>query len=133
MRVKTLQVVWHNQKPIYSVDFHPSGVLATGGGDKDVKVCTVYDMLVTLPANAAATSVLCPAVVEGQHSMPAYVSFIATKHFTLACTHQQVILDDDRNPSVEHIGHLAGHTRDVNSVRFSPTGAAYLSICAYAL
>ena len=38
MRVKTLQVVWHSQKPIYSVDFHPSGVLATGGGDKDVKV-----------------------------------------------------------------------------------------------
>lgn len=78
MRVKTLQVVWHNQKPIYSVDFHPSGVLATGGGDKDVKVCTVYDMLVTLPANAAATSVLCPAVVEGQHSMPACVSLIGT-------------------------------------------------------
>ena len=38
MRIKTLQVVWHSQKPIYSVDFHPSGLLATGGGDKDVKV-----------------------------------------------------------------------------------------------
>lgn len=132
MRVKTLQVVWHNQKPIYSVDFHPSGVLATGGGDTDVKVCTVYDMLVTLLANAAATSVLC-AVVEGQHSMPACVSLIGTKNFTFACMHQQVNIDDDRNPSVEHIGHLAGHTRDVNSVRFSPTGAAGLSICAYAL
>jgi len=38
MRVKTIQIVWHEKKPVYSVDFHSSGVLATGGGDKDVKV-----------------------------------------------------------------------------------------------
>ena len=38
MRVKTMQVMWHEEKPVYSIDFHPSGLLATGGGDKDVKV-----------------------------------------------------------------------------------------------
>ena len=38
MRVKTIQIVWHEKKPVYTVDFHSSGVLATGGGDKDVKV-----------------------------------------------------------------------------------------------
>ena len=38
MRVKTVQVMWHDEKPVYSVDFHPSGIFATGGGDKDVKV-----------------------------------------------------------------------------------------------
>jgi hypothetical protein len=38
MRAKLLQVVWHSKEPVYSLDFHPSGLLATGGGDKEVKV-----------------------------------------------------------------------------------------------
>ncbi len=38
MRAKTLQVVWHSREPVYSVDFHPDGTLATGGGDKEIKV-----------------------------------------------------------------------------------------------
>lgn len=42
MRVKTVQVMWHDEKPVYSVDFHPSGMFATGGGDKDVKVRPVW-------------------------------------------------------------------------------------------
>ena len=41
MRVKTMQVMWHDEKPVYSIDFHPSGIFATGGGDKDVKVSPV--------------------------------------------------------------------------------------------
>lgn len=41
MRAKTLQVVWHDKKPIFSLDFHPSGLLATGGGDNDVKLWKV--------------------------------------------------------------------------------------------
>lgn len=69
MRVKTLQVVWHNQKPIYSVDFHPSGVLATGGGDKDVKVSTANPIIaqpaLLLYLGIAFNTVLCSAAVEG--------------------------------------------------------------------
>ncbi|KAK9907533.1 hypothetical protein WJX75_005474 [Coccomyxa subellipsoidea] len=38
MRAKLLQVVWHSKEPVYSLDFHPSGLLATGGGDKEVKL-----------------------------------------------------------------------------------------------
>lgn len=41
MRAKTLQVVWHSNLPVYSLDFHPSGLLATAGGDKDVKLWKV--------------------------------------------------------------------------------------------
>ena len=41
MRAKTLQVVWHDKKPVFSLDFHPSGLLATGGGDNDVKLWKV--------------------------------------------------------------------------------------------
>ncbi|KAL3151977.1 hypothetical protein ABBQ32_001100 [Trebouxia sp. C0010 RCD-2024] len=65
-----MQIMWHDEKPVYSVDFHPSGFFATGGGDKDVKV----------------------------------------------------VHDKDQNTSVKHIGNLTGHTRDVNTVRFSPSG-----------
>jgi chromatin assembly factor 1 subunit B len=38
MKAKVVQIVWHGKEPIFSVDFHRSGLLATGGADKDVKV-----------------------------------------------------------------------------------------------
>ncbi|KAI7835339.1 hypothetical protein COHA_010755, partial [Chlorella ohadii] len=41
VKAKTLQVVWHSKEPVYSVDFHPNGQLATGGADKEVKVWEV--------------------------------------------------------------------------------------------
>jgi WD40 repeat protein len=41
VKAKTLQVVWHNREPVYTLDFHPSGLLATGGGDKEVKLWKV--------------------------------------------------------------------------------------------
>lgn len=42
MRVKTLQIVWHGKEPVFSVDFHADGVLATAGADKDIKVHILY-------------------------------------------------------------------------------------------
>ena len=39
MKAKVLQILWHNKLPVYSVDFHPNGMLATAGADNDVKVC----------------------------------------------------------------------------------------------
>ena len=38
MKVKVLQIVWHNKEPVFSVDFHPSGIFATGGADSEIKV-----------------------------------------------------------------------------------------------
>ena len=38
MKVKVLQIVWHNKEPVFSLDFHPSGLLATGGADSEIKV-----------------------------------------------------------------------------------------------
>ena len=37
--MKTIQIVWHSKEPVWTLDFHPSGLLATGGGDKEIKVC----------------------------------------------------------------------------------------------
>lgn len=38
MKVKTLQVVWHEKEPVYSVDFLGPSTLATGGADKEIKL-----------------------------------------------------------------------------------------------
>eukprot|EP00899_Mesostigma_viride_P006576 jgi/Mesvir1/1591/Mv14559-RA.1 len=38
MKVKTLQVVWHEKEPVFSLDYHPSGLLVTGGADKELKL-----------------------------------------------------------------------------------------------
>ena len=38
MRAGVLSVQWHDQKPVYSLSFHPAGLLATAGGDKEVNV-----------------------------------------------------------------------------------------------
>lgn len=39
MRGGTVQINWHDVKPVLTLDFHPqSGLLATGGADKDIKL-----------------------------------------------------------------------------------------------
>lgn len=38
MRSKVLQILWHSKDPVYSLDFHPNGHLATVGQDKEVMV-----------------------------------------------------------------------------------------------
>ncbi len=47
MKVKTLEVLWHSQLPVFSVDFHPSQPrrFATAGQDKDVKLWNLTDAL----------------------------------------------------------------------------------------
>ena len=45
MRSKVLQIRWHtgsnssgNNEPVFSLDFHPGGILATAGQDKEIMV-----------------------------------------------------------------------------------------------
>lgn len=39
MKGGTVQINWHDTKPVLTLDFHPlSGILATGGADCDIKV-----------------------------------------------------------------------------------------------
>ncbi|KAL8143478.1 hypothetical protein V2J09_016510 [Rumex salicifolius] len=39
MRAGTVQIVWHDTKPVLALDFHPTaGILATGGADKEIKI-----------------------------------------------------------------------------------------------
>ena len=36
-KLKTIQIVWHGKEPVYSLDFHPNGLLFTAGADKEIK------------------------------------------------------------------------------------------------
>ncbi|KAL3728930.1 hypothetical protein ACJRO7_033508 [Eucalyptus globulus] len=43
MKGGTVQINWHETKPVLTLDFHPlSGLLATGGADFDIEVCSSF-------------------------------------------------------------------------------------------
>jgi hypothetical protein len=54
MRARTIQVIWHSKEPVLGLDFHPSNptLLATCGGDKDVKVVSSEVAFVAVQATA---------------------------------------------------------------------------------
>jgi len=37
MKFNTFLIIWHNEQPVFSIDFHPSMRIATGGADECVK------------------------------------------------------------------------------------------------
>lgn len=53
MRAKTLQIIWHEKQPVFSVDFHPDGYLATGGADREIKVNALISLHYTLSIHYA--------------------------------------------------------------------------------
>lgn len=44
MKFKLLNVVWHDKDPVFSIDWHPSGRIATGGSDKEVKIWRIENI-----------------------------------------------------------------------------------------
>ncbi|OCB91854.1 WD40 repeat-like protein [Sanghuangporus baumii] len=108
MRVRTLEIRWHDNKPINSCDFQPvppkkarpanerdfttqSYRLATAGEDNNVRVWMVYPNI--LPPNVAES------VSAGSSALPA-----------------------PHPPRVEYLSTLSKHQAPVNVVRFSPNG-----------
>ncbi|PCH36764.1 WD40 repeat-like protein [Wolfiporia cocos MD-104 SS10] len=108
MRVRTLEIRWHDSKPIASCDFQPvsfkkarpahekhfatqSYKLATGGEDNHVRLWTVHP------------NILPQSVVES-----------ASGSTTETPT--------PRPPRVEYLATLSRHSASVNVVRFSPNG-----------
>ena len=49
MKIKLLNVVWHDKEPVFSIDWHPSGRIATGGADKEVKIWRVENIASAKP------------------------------------------------------------------------------------
>jgi WD40 repeat protein len=114
MHVKTVQIEWHGNlvqagdkckwvpEPIYSVDFHPSGSLMTGGGDKEIRVWKV---------NQGCW--IGPDQNQPSRDRPGDVHMM---------WHVQVEQGKDGYATVDYKGKLPGHDKTVNCVRFSPSG-----------
>ena len=150
MKAKTIQIVWHSKEPVWTLDFHPSGLLATGGADKEIKVCETSlteSHIITLrrPASHSSSKVTLERVetdvsalclqfweVRAEYRRAHANFFLSVFHlhtrlcFNIGCALQncalQVKQDEADNPSVTHVGTLANHGKTVNCVRFSPTG-----------
>lgn len=57
MRGGTVQINWHDTKPVLTLDFHPiSGILATGGADFDIKLWLINSGEVPTPSYHASLS-----------------------------------------------------------------------------
>ena len=65
--MKTVQIVWHEKEPISSLDFSKSGVLATAGADKTIKVrsiCTIFPETPVSNFDLTATPFLPPQTCD---------------------------------------------------------------------
>lgn len=50
MKGGTIQISWHDGKPVLTLDFHPiSGLLATAGADYDIKVMQFWNQNRVVP------------------------------------------------------------------------------------
>jgi hypothetical protein len=106
MRTKTPLIHWHGRAPIYSVDFHVSGRIVTGGGEPDggggVKV------------RSRTPCLLLSAFARGRERTQLWRCNSGNRHG--ASTPNGDPMD------VEFVADLQGHARTVNAVRFAPTG-----------
>ncbi|KAH8102051.1 WD40 repeat-like protein [Cristinia sonorae] len=116
MRVRTLEIRWHDSKPISTCDFQPipykkarptqdkayvgqAYKLATGGEDNHVRLWTVHPNI--LPSSVVAESAAATSASGSNASAEAPVP---------------------RPPRVEYVATLSRHSAAVNVVRFSPNG-----------
>eukprot|EP00798_Chlamydomonas_sp_ICE-L_P022059 gene22059-29124_t len=103
MKAKTLQIVWHEKEPVYSVDFHPSGILASGGADKSVKITEDE---------------------EGSPAVSHLSSFTGLNHSVNVVRFSP---NEGRGPIWKMYGTLRGHNGDVQDLSWSPDASALVS------
>ena len=128
MRVVTPQIAWHGKLPIFSCDFNPStGILATAGADKEVKLWRV------------TTSSDGDAVVEHAQDLTNHTASVNTARFSpdgarlATCGDRGEIIvwretaDASRWQPAQS---LRGHAEDVLAVDWSRANADALASCS---
>ena len=98
MRVSTLQVLWHDKKPVFSVDFNKEGELVTCGADKEVRLWRITEKAKGTQGSQGNE--------KGTTTAPGGA---------------------EPEVGVEYLCNLSAHSKGVNVVRFSPDGNTIVS------
>jgi chromatin assembly factor 1 subunit B len=101
MKVKTVLISWHGREPVYSIDFHSSGRVATGGADNCVNVRSYSRAWRPAPCSQILTT-------TRRHDMDQI---------------WKAVVGADGDVQVEFLANLTRHQKAVNAVRFSPNGS----------
>jgi WD40 repeat protein len=109
MKVEVPMVDWHGQVPIFGVDFHPSGRLATASQDGTIRV---RPFLVTR-VRPTRLSLHLP------FTLPPLSTFLFSLRAQLWQLRRHV---HDDQLVLEFLAELEGHDAAVNTIRFSPNG-----------
>ncbi|KAJ3272169.1 Chromatin assembly factor 1 subunit B [Terramyces sp. JEL0728] len=132
MRAKTLQIIWHDKLPIFSVDFDPiRNRFATCGGDHNVRIWSLKDgtveYLSTLSRHSAAVNCVRWSP-NGQ-----YIASGGDDGSILLWEQtdkKQQSIDDDEFDNLEHWRTaiiLRGTTSDLYDLAWSPNGTMIAS------
>eukprot|EP00877_Chromochloris_zofingiensis_P011531 jgi/Chrzof1/6631/Cz19g03120.t1 len=140
MHAKTLQIVWHSKEPVFSVDFHPDGYIATAGQDKEVKLWAVtadaegvpcVEYLSTLQGHAKTVNCVrfspsgdCLASAGDSGEIYLWRPSAATASTPVVKGNLE---EEGKGPVWRVSASLRGHHDDVLDLAWSPDGTALLS------
>ncbi|KAJ1336408.1 hypothetical protein BSLG_007192 [Batrachochytrium salamandrivorans] len=142
MRAKTLQILWHDRRPVFSIDFEPTpgGRLATCGGDSCVRHLTLTSVSFMGGDHAHygyASTMNGRTYTSFLNGIPMCGYFMVTAAFTTLPRSSnpgisllqiwRVVRTNMQPPEMEFLATLSRHAAEVNCVRWCPTGGLIAS------
>ncbi|KAF5810753.1 putative transcription factor WD40-like family [Helianthus annuus] len=128
MKGGTLQINWHDTKPVLTLDFHPiSGILATAGADYDIKVSFFSICIFSAPCMYVLVVVVATTCLStGIHFDCKFWIFLVIAldmfGFGFFCGYDEF----KKVPASTYQNSLSYHGSVVNAIRFSPSVEALL-------
>ena len=135
MKVKTLQVLWHEKKPVLSVDFDPAtGLLASCGTDKEIKLWRVGedadgnpDVTHEETLTAHTKTVNCVRFSPGGDALASGGDAGEVIVWRPAPSDKQVTNQHGDRTSWRTSAVLRGHSDDVQDLAWAPEGAGIVT------
>ena len=135
MKVKTLQVLWHEKKPVLSVDFDPAtGLLASCGTDKEIKLWRVGedadgnpDVTHEETLTAHTKTVNCVRFSPGGNALASGGDAGEVIVWRPAPSDKQVTNQHGDRTSWRTSAVLRGHSDDVQDLAWAPEGAGIVT------
>ena len=139
MKSKTIQVVWHGKEPVYSLDFHPNGLLVTAGADREIKTWRVSNDATGYPqvehvdtlvghsktVNCVRFSPDGQRIVSGADGGELMLWLASSPEDAVA--QGNLVSEEEASAGYRRHGVLRGHVDDVMDVAWSHDGSAVVS------